>query len=348
MISLCMIVKNEECVLEKCLENIKDYVDEIIIIDTGSYDKTKDIAEKYTNNIYDFKWCGDFSKARNFSIEKATNDWILILDADEVVEMFDINSISKLIENNQKLVGRVKRINVYEDKYGTKKYIERVNRFFNKKYFKYDGIIHEQITSKDKLSYETSNLEIIINHIGYSQEVLKRTNKINRNIELLKIAIEQNKDDPYLHYQIGKSYFLSKDFKKSYGSFRHALNLLNDFKYEYVEDLVESYGYTLLNLELFNEALNLYDYEKYYKNNADYLFILGLVEMNLGNFQKSAETFLKCTECNEGKIEGINSYLSFYNIGVIFECLGLKEEAIDYYNKCGEYPLAKERINIIN
>ena len=75
-ISLCMIVKNEESILTPCLESIVDYVDEIIIVDTGSTDKTKEIALKYTNKIYDYKWNYNFSDARNFSLSKASNDCI--------------------------------------------------------------------------------------------------------------------------------------------------------------------------------------------------------------------------------------------------------------------------------
>ena len=83
MISLCMIVKDEEQHLENCLNSIKELADEIIIVDTGSKDKTKEIAGKFTNKVYDFKWNDDFSEARNFSLSKATKDWILVLDADE-------------------------------------------------------------------------------------------------------------------------------------------------------------------------------------------------------------------------------------------------------------------------
>ena len=84
-ISLCMIVKNEEETLERCLDGIKDVVDEIIIVDTGSKERTKNIAKRYTDKIYDFEWINDFSAARNFSYSKAKMDYQMWLDADDVL-----------------------------------------------------------------------------------------------------------------------------------------------------------------------------------------------------------------------------------------------------------------------
>ena len=85
-ISLCMIVKNEEAVLARCLDSIADLMDEIIIVDTGSTDRTKEIAAKYTSKIYDYKWTNDFSAARNYSFSKATMEYIYAADADEVLD----------------------------------------------------------------------------------------------------------------------------------------------------------------------------------------------------------------------------------------------------------------------
>lgn len=85
-ISLCMIVKNEEAVLARCLDTVADLVDEIIIVDTGSTDATKQIAAQYTGSIYDFKWIDDFSAARNYAFSKATKEYIYSADADEVLD----------------------------------------------------------------------------------------------------------------------------------------------------------------------------------------------------------------------------------------------------------------------
>lgn len=109
-ISLCMIVKNEERVLRRCLDSIKDLMDEIIIVDTGSDDRTKEIAAEYTDKIYDFKWTGDFSEARNYSFSKAGCDYIYAADADEVL---DEENRERLRILKQTLVSEVEIVQMY-------------------------------------------------------------------------------------------------------------------------------------------------------------------------------------------------------------------------------------------
>jgi peptidoglycan/xylan/chitin deacetylase (PgdA/CDA1 family)/Tfp pilus assembly protein PilF len=100
-LSVCMIVKNEAKYLDLCLKSIQTLANEIIIVDTGSTDNTKEIVQKYTPFLYDFTWADDFSKARNFSLEQATCDWILIIDADEVINQQDLPRIKQAINNWQ-------------------------------------------------------------------------------------------------------------------------------------------------------------------------------------------------------------------------------------------------------
>ncbi len=99
-ISVCMIVKNEEEVLARRLACVTSFADEIIVVDTGSTDKTKAIAADFTDKIYDFAWCDDFSKARNYSFSKATQDFIMWLDADDVILQEDQE---QLVELKQRL-----------------------------------------------------------------------------------------------------------------------------------------------------------------------------------------------------------------------------------------------------
>lgn len=95
-ISVCLIVKNEENVIERCLESVTPFADEIIVADTGSDDKTKDIAKNFTDKIYDFEWTYDFSAARNYAFSKAEYDYLFWLDADDVISGEDVAKINEL------------------------------------------------------------------------------------------------------------------------------------------------------------------------------------------------------------------------------------------------------------
>jgi glycosyltransferase involved in cell wall biosynthesis len=99
-LSLCMIVKNEEKFLPRCMESIKGLVDEIIIVDTGSTDSTIEIAKRYNAKIYHHQWENSFSKARNYSLKYATCKWILILDADEEVGRKNAHKLKEVIKEN--------------------------------------------------------------------------------------------------------------------------------------------------------------------------------------------------------------------------------------------------------
>lgn len=343
MISLCMIVKNEEKNLQNCLMAVTPFINEIVIVDTGSTDNTKEVARKFTDKIYNFKWCDDFSKARNFSIEMASNDWILILDADEVINNFDSNSILKFINNDKNFntVGRIEIINFLEN---NKIVTERVSRLFNKNYFHYEGIIHEQITALNAVTHSSIPVNIKVDHFGYTKELVEKTNKITRNIKLLKKAVENNFEDSYYHYQLGKTYYLDKQHIKALYSFQRAIKYMDGINYYYSEDLIVSYGYSLLNTENFSKALELEKYDMYYGASADFNFLMGLIYMNNGKFKDSIKTFLKCIDIKECKGEGTNSYLAYYNIGVIYECLNLKDKSVEYYKMCKDYKPALERL----
>lgn len=109
-VTACMIVKNEEKILERCLENLKNLVDEIVIVDTGSTDRTKEIAAKYTKHIYDYIWNYDFAAARNYSFSKATMDYIYVADADEEI---DVENQKKFMVLKEAMLPEVDIVQMY-------------------------------------------------------------------------------------------------------------------------------------------------------------------------------------------------------------------------------------------
>lgn len=147
-ISLCMIVKNEEKVLARCLDSIRDLMDEIIIVDTGSVDRTKEIAGKYTDRVYDFQWVNDFSAARNFAFSKASCEYIYSADADEVLDEENREKFRFLKET---LVPEVEIVQMYygnQLSYGTVYNFDRELRpklFKRQRDFKWIEPIHETV-----------------------------------------------------------------------------------------------------------------------------------------------------------------------------------------------------------
>lgn len=345
LLSLCMIVKNEENNIAECLKKIKSFVDEIVIVDTGSIDNTKEKAKEFTDKIFDFEWCNDFSKARNFSIEKASNDWILVLDADEFLVHFNVSSINNIF-SNPKVVGRIERINYFNEVNSSKKYVERVNRLFNRNFFKYEGTIHEQVVSKEKSIFSAELVDILVDHIGYTEEVIKKTNKIYRNIEMLNSSLNLQGKDPYIFYQLGKSYYMLKEYKNAILAFESALSFDINIKLEYIEDLIITYGYALLNNKFYKDAFKLIDFKGDFQDSCDFMFLTALIYMNNGYINEAIKCFEKCTTFKKCSIEGVNSYMAYYNLGVIYECLEDLNKAKYFYQKCGSYNKAINRLGI--
>ncbi|MDE7476455.1 MAG: glycosyltransferase family 2 protein, partial [Lachnospiraceae bacterium] len=117
-VSVCMIAKNEEQYIEQCLRKLIRFNMEIVVVDTGSTDKTKEIAARYTDKLFDFVWCDDFSAARNYAVSKASNNWILILDCDEYVQEIDVAKLRTCMQKYPKNVGVVEIRNVYTTNQG--------------------------------------------------------------------------------------------------------------------------------------------------------------------------------------------------------------------------------------
>lgn len=161
-ISLCMIVKNEQDTIETCLESVKDCVDEIIIVDTGSTDNTVELIKKYTDNIFFFEWIDDFSAARNYSFSKATKDYILWLDADDVLPIEDQIKLLSLKMSLSNSIDSIDMIYNYAfDEFGNISLSFRRNRMVKReRQFKWYGPVHEFI----QVSGNVMNSDIAVSH----------------------------------------------------------------------------------------------------------------------------------------------------------------------------------------
>lgn len=348
MISICIIVKNEEKLIDQCLKHLIPLGYEIVVVDTGSTDGTRDVVKKHTDKVYDYPWNNDFAEARNIAISKATNDYILMIDSDEMILSYDKRELEALLQKNPDDIGRVLIISEYYR--GNEKYMvkSRVSRLFSKRKYYYKGRIHEQLVPIEGKEGTFYDVPIQIHHGGYDGDLVTRRKKTERNINLLQKELEDKGDDPYILYQLGKSYYMQEDYRASCQVFSKALYFDLDPKLEYVQDMVESYGYALLNSEQYETAMQLLGVYDEFAVNADFVYLMGLIYMNNARFTEAIGEFIKASRMKVYKTDGVNSYRAFYNIGVIYECLGVVDKAIKYYKQCGNYKPALKRLSNIN
>ena len=340
--SICIIMKNEEQNIDRCLSSVKnifpsDFFAELIVVDTGSTDSSVNIAKKYTNKLYHFEWINDFSAAKNYAISLASNDFVMILDADEAVTDFDEASLTTFMQSGAG-IGQIKRINYVEENSISSTYIDYTERFFNKNLFHFAGAIHEQVMPKKPVpGLEYVKLDFTIDHFGYLLDEDKRKEKAERNNELLFKELEKNRNNSYIYFQIGQSYMLMRDFANAEKYFSEGLLLQPQTNLEYVQMMVISYGECLLNLDKEKEALKLLDYYDEFSKLADYVFLIGSIYLSNNMPIQAYKEFLICLSLKDEHSVGVTSYYPLHNIGVINEMLGSVDSAVDFYKKAAAY-----------
>ncbi|HIW83896.1 MAG TPA: glycosyltransferase [Candidatus Dorea gallistercoris] len=233
-ISQCMIVKNEEKNIRRALSWGKDIVFEQIVVDTGSTDRTVEIAEEMGAKVFHFRWIDDFAAAKNYAIEQASGEWIAFLDADEYFNNADTKKLVRLLEqvDQMKLVPG-KRYPVFIrcawahlNANGIPFQIGIQDRIFrNRKDLRYYGAIHEQIQmpENNKFSYINAEKILTIFHTGYQLEVYKETRKTGRNEKLLRTELEKDPDNYMAWGYLGDCQRVNGDLDKAAESYRKAL-----------------------------------------------------------------------------------------------------------------------------
>ncbi len=342
MISVCMIVKNEIAVLERCIlsvkDKLKDLVNEIVIVDTGSTDGTKELATKLGCRVFDFEWCNDFAKARNYSVEKANNDLILVLDADEFVVEVDMDKLEMYIKSkNSKLIGEVKIVN-YGNKSGERYNIIDTGRMFNRVNIRYRRKIHEIPDTMDESDADLTDTGIVIHHTGYIEETKNEKGKAERNLSILLETVKAE-DDMYLRMHLGKTYIDLEKYDLAFKELEEVLNNKESFKYSYYTESAKEYARCFLNAEKFEEAIVCEKYWDRCKRDDGFVYFLGHIYFRNGFYEKAMDCFVDVINRKETRI---NKKDAMYSLAQMFSLLGFNEESAYYYNMCGNYADAIE------
>lgn len=235
-ISVCYIVKNGEKYIKKSIDKVKLFINpsEILVVDTGSTDKTVEIALKTGANVKHYKWCNNFANARNYALKMAKNDRILFLDADEVPCQVNMKECIRRMSVYPQAIGRITRINYCYTEDGKESTVnDLTERFFDRRLYKYEDAVHEQLVKKDKGKMEAYIMPFIVKHYGYFQSREKLKEKAEYYNSILFRELKKKPTDPYIMFQIGQSYRIIGDDKKALEYFTKALHNNPDTHAEY-------------------------------------------------------------------------------------------------------------------
>ena len=217
-ISACLIVKNEEAVLEKCLASLQGIVDEIVVVDTGSTDRTMEIARRFGAIEGYFEWIKDFSAARNHALSLATGEWALWIDADEQLDPTCLDEFEKAVCRPHIGGFSIEIVN-YLDEGGTvTEFVHSPTRLFRRlPGVEFSEPIHEQITpSLINLGLPWTPLPAArIHHDGYREELVKSKDKVKRTLEMLEKAVASNPNDPFQLFNLANTQFVAKTYQQA-------------------------------------------------------------------------------------------------------------------------------------
>jgi tetratricopeptide (TPR) repeat protein len=349
-LSLCMIVKDEEELLPGCLENAAPYVDEMIVVDTGSSDRTVEIARSFGATVIEFPWNGSFADARNVSLDAAKGDWVMYLDADEHLVPEDAPRLRELL-------GRTWREGFYlvetnytggEDSGASVTHLA-LRLFRNRPDYRFEGRIHEQKTQHmpTYLPERFENTGIRMLHYGYLKSRINAREKSRRNIELLEAEARET-PGAFNAFNLGSEYLQLGDTGKARGHFDRAwagLAALDLGSVGYAPMLAaRAAGARRLDgdpaaaRELIGEALDVFP------DHTDLVFELALCAKDEGNLAEAESAARRCLELGDAPAlyagtVGAGTYLALCLLAEIAEARGDAGAAIDLYRRSlSEFP----------
>lgn len=335
-LSICMIVKDEEKNLARCLDSVKPLVDcgmaELIIVDTGSEDNTLEIAKRYTSKVFIHPWQDSFSEARNYSISLANGEYIFIIDADEEIGNEEIQKLidefsSDEYKNFNTFTFKIKN---YSDINLTRySIITQPLIFKNDGYFYYSGTVHNQPIFKEPIK----NLDITILHYGYIMTDDVKDKKFIRTSTLLKKELEKDPNNLYYRYQLSVSYDMHGDHDKA----------LEHVKI-YMKNIGEPDNTDKIYLEYYNNAARIYYSNALYDEVLKICDIALSVQPDFIDFIYYKAIALIKKEKYANSIEHIKKYLKLHNeffeheiandFSFAFYTLGLKNTAVSLLLEC--------------
>ncbi|WP_339788092.1 glycosyltransferase [Paenibacillus sp. FSL R7-0313] len=311
LLGIHMIVQNEEHHLPRCLDSLKHIGMECFITDTGSTDRTPEIARMYGATVLHARWQDDFAHARNISLPLASTEWVLCLDADEYVT----HGLEELLNYLPKVHKSISRLRItIENQYGEgveERVISQPVRLFRAhKGYQYTGRVHEQLVRRGpcrSAQDEVADIDmaeplapLCLIHDGYLASTIAKTRKPRRNLKLIERELADEPAQPFHLYNLGVTYCQLGQVEKAIEAFRESLRLTESLA-PYRSTLVRDYAKTLVGSEHYDEAHAILAVERQrYPSYADLHLLYGETLEQQGLEERAYQSYARVTNCREG------------------------------------------------
>ncbi|KZE82130.1 hypothetical protein AV654_08715 [Paenibacillus elgii] len=337
-ISLCMIVKNEEQALPRCLESVKDVVSEMIVVDTGSQDETISIAKSFQARVIEMQWQDDFAGARNLGVDHASGEWILFLDADEELDAGSKEDLLTWAGCAEADAYFVRIINHFGDKELNASINPTIRMFRNLPGYRFTGRIHEQIAENiQQVNPEARFVmtDIRVHHYGYQAHIRASKNKTERNLALLKKELEEHPQHSFHLYNIGIEYLQNNQVEEALDAFHQSIRYAHPMA-NYAHLLYKCEARCYAAMSRLKEAIDSCDRGiALYPDYTDLYHYKGCYQMTLGDFQSAKQSFRKAGHYSEPKgyhtEAGVGSHTTYYLLGLVCETMAQDNEAAQAY-----------------
>ena len=328
-ITLCMMVKDEEAFLDHCLRDLSGVCDDIIIVDTGSKDKTKEIALSYTKNVDSIEFTGNFSEARNIILKRVKTPWILFLDADE---FFNQKDIPKLVEMVKEAPSNIYAFNFYRYNFfstggwNTSKLTIRL--FRNMPEIVYEGRVMESTFNNIlRAGGKICRSPIVLNHLGLCRPYKDRKKKHERYIQLLKEELLDNPDRLYLQGYIALNQRCIGHIYEALDNIESALSIQPE---TYISSalLYYIYGHVLRAVGNNNKALEAYVRSTEIDTNDPLVWnMIGVMSISCGDYERAESALDKAIEQEPILIHVL------INKGLLAQAKGYYKQAVELFER---------------
>lgn len=346
-LSLCMIVRDEQEMLPRCLEAVAGAVDEIVIVDTGSTDATIEIARRFGARVIEREWTGSFAQARNASFDAAEGDWLMYLDADEVLVREDAPLLRSLTARTWREAFYLSETNYTgEIEDGTAVAHNALRVFRNRPHYRFEGRLHEQIAHRlpGHLPERLEATAVRVEHYGYLGAVRDRRGKARRNIELLRLQQGEGPPTPFLHYNLGSEHAAAGDARAALTEFERAWSLIERSadcdRYEFAPALMCRLVKALRVCGRPRDAIACaQDGLERFPGFTDLVFEQGVAALDLDEGERATELFERCIEMGDAPSRytatvGCGSYLPRVRLAELCGARGEGERAIELLEWC--------------